>query len=498
MNTILEKSIRKRQSTSIHVNRGAMNRYMKIGYILSVFASDFLMLGVALRLAYWARFELKLSVASEVIPFLDFYRSLSLVIICGTILLFALIGLYNWDNLLGGTYEYFRISQASTIMFFIIVLSTFIFPDLQIARGWLFGSWIFSMCMAGCSRFVMRRIVYCLREHGYFQMPSIVIGSGEESLAIARELSNSRSGYRILGLVDVNMRTGNLSDKHHEIPSIGSLIDLESIVQRHGIKELIVPASSLHREDLMRLYERVHGIPDLELRLSTGLFELLTTGVRVQTAGWVPLIGLRKLRLEPMEIIIKTAFEWTLTLIGLLVLLPFMILIALAIRLESPGPAIYRRRVVGVGGKEFDAFKFRTMHVDSDEMLLQNPELAEELKLVGKLRDDPRITRLGRWLRRFSVDELPQLLNVCLGQMSLVGPRMIHPEEVKIYGRNRFNLFAVKPGITGLWQVTGRSDISYEDRIRLDMYYVRNYSLWLDMHILFMTAGAVISGRGAY
>jgi lipopolysaccharide/colanic/teichoic acid biosynthesis glycosyltransferase len=155
--------------------------------------------------------------------------------------------------------------------------------------------------------------------------------------------------------------------------------------------------------------------------------------------------------------------------------------------------------VVGVGGREFDAFKFRTMYVNGDALLAARPDLQEQLARDHKLKQDPRITRVGRFLRKVSLDELPQLINVLLGQMSLVGPRMVHPTEVAKYGRMKDNLFTVKPGLTGMWQVSGRSDLSYEERVRLDMLYIRNYSLWLDLHILVVqTLPAVLRGRGAY
>jgi lipopolysaccharide/colanic/teichoic acid biosynthesis glycosyltransferase len=155
--------------------------------------------------------------------------------------------------------------------------------------------------------------------------------------------------------------------------------------------------------------------------------------------------------------------------------------------------------VLGIGGKGFDAFKFRSMKVNGEEILDAHPELRVELETTHKIKNDPRITNVGRFLRRTSLDELPQLFNVLLGQMSLVGPRMISPEEVKEYGYMQMNLLTVKPGMTGLWQVSGRSDLSYEDRVRLDMDYIRNYSIWLDMHILmFQTLPVVLKGRGAY
>jgi lipopolysaccharide/colanic/teichoic acid biosynthesis glycosyltransferase len=195
----------------------------------------------------------------------------------------------------------------------------------------------------------------------------------------------------------------------------------------------------------------------------------------------------------------KTILDYGLALPTLVVFSPVLAAIALWIRWDSPGPVIYRRRVLGMGGRQFDAFKFRTMFGDGDRMLAERPELLTELRSTHKLKDDPRVTGVGRWLRRYSLDELPQLLNVVLGDMSLVGPRMITAAELDNYGSDRASLLTVKPGLTGLWQVSGRSDVSYADRVRLDMEYIRGYAIWRDLEILFIrTLPAVLKGRGAY
>jgi len=200
-----------------------------------------------------------------------------------------------------------------------------------------------------------------------------------------------------------------------------------------------------------------------------------------------------------MERVIKTAVDYALAVPSLLILLPVFIGIALLIKSDSRGPIFYRRRVLGVGGRSFDAFKFRTMFVNGDELLDRQPQLLATLRANHKLENDPRITRLGRWLRRYSLDELPQLLNVILGQMSLVGPRMISEPELVKYGPFQANLLAVKPGLTGLWQVSGRAALSYEERVRLDMQYIQNYTIWQDLQILFVrTPIAVFKARGAY
>lgn len=153
---------------------------------------------------------------------------------------------------------------------------------------------------------------------------------------------------------------------------------------------------------------------------------------------------------------------------------------------------------MGLNGREFDAFKFRTMHVNSDEILDQHPDLKAKLAREHKLKDDPRVTRIGHFLRKASLDELPQLINVLRREMCLVGPRIISPEEMEMYDEWGLNLLTVPPGITGLWQVSGRSDISYDKRVRLDMHYIRNWTIWLDIQLLLQTVPAVLKGRGAY
>jgi lipopolysaccharide/colanic/teichoic acid biosynthesis glycosyltransferase len=190
--------------------------------------------------------------------------------------------------------------------------------------------------------------------------------------------------------------------------------------------------------------------------------------------------------------------DYLITVTGLIVISPLLLAIAILIRLSSPGPIIHKRKVMGINGKHFYALKFRTMVVNGDEVLDAHPELKEELAKNHKLKDDPRVTKIGAFLRKFSLDELPQLFNVLSRDMSLVGPRMISPEEMSMYKQFDMNLLTVHPGITGLWQVSGRSDISYDERVRLDMYYIRNWSIWLDLQLLFQTIPAVLKGRGAY
>jgi len=196
--------------------------------------------------------------------------------------------------------------------------------------------------------------------------------------------------------------------------------------------------------------------------------------------------------------LVKTALDYALVLPAVLLISPLLITLALLVKLDSPGPIIYKRRVLGLHGRIFHAYKFRTMYINGDEILNKHPRLRRELHRSYKLKCDPRVTRVGQFLRKYSLDELPQLFNILARDMSLIGPRIIAPPEIKNYGQWGETLLSVTPGLTGLWQVSGRSDTSYEERVRLDMEYIHNWSIWLDLSILSRTIPTVLKGDGAY
>jgi exopolysaccharide biosynthesis polyprenyl glycosylphosphotransferase len=407
-----------------------------------------------------------------------------------------LFGLYDRHSRLAGIAESAKVFHASTTATMFVVVATFVFPAFVVARAWLLSLWLLSFAFVAVNRLLARRLVYACRRRGYLVTLAAIVGTNQEATSLARFLSEwDSSGIHVVGFIatESNGTIGPLSR-----PALGSTREIRSIVETHGVEDLIVAVTGVSREELLALGEKVDSLP-VRLRISSGLYELFTTRVTVQTLGTVPMMTVHKNRLGRGESVIKTILDVVLSTCALVLLLPVLVVIAVMIKCESRGPVIHRRRVLGSSGKQFDAFKFRTMYVNGDSLLDGRPEIREELRENHKSKNDPRVTRVGRWLRRFSLDEVPQLLNVIAGQMSLVGPRMITAAEVEKYGRQRLNLLAVKPGITGLWQVSGRSDLSYEERVRVDMYYVRNYSVWLDLQILFVeTMPAVLKGRGAY
>ena len=467
--------------------------------IASLVLIDIIMLATAFRLAYYLRFELGISffrLSFE--PSISHYQRIILVLIPFWVVIFAVGDLYDRKNLLGGTREYSLVFNATTIGMFAVIAAGFLQPDFIIARGWLILAWALAFFFTALGRFMLRRLVYQLRLRGYFLSTALIVGANDEGLSLAHQLVEWKtSGLHVLGFVDKKFSVGTKLVDNLQV--LGKLEDLEWIVYQFKVEELILASSAISsRDKLVDIFKQYGVSNDVNIRISSGLYEIITTGLSVKEFAYVPLVGVNKVRLTGLDTLLKFGLDYCLTIPGLIFLLPFLGLIALAIKLDSPGPIIHRRRVMGVNGRQFDAFKFRTMYVNGDQILEAHPELKAELAENHKLKDDPRVTPVGKILRKTSLDELPQLFNVLRREMSLVGPRMIAPLEIAEYDRWDINLLTVRPGITGLWQVSGRSDISYDQRVRLDMHYIRNWSIWLDIQLLFQTIPAVLRRRGAY
>jgi exopolysaccharide biosynthesis polyprenyl glycosylphosphotransferase len=468
-------------------------------FSLVLVISDVLMLGIAFRAAYAIRFGFSLPVFQlEVTPDIAFYQRVALLMTVVWTISFFVVGLYKKENLLGGPQEYALVFRASTTSTVLVMVASFFELEFGIARGWLVLSWLLSFLLVSLARFTLRRVAYYLREYGWFVSPALIIGANDEGILLARQLSNTRySGLKVLGFVDKKYPVDTVPTRNLRV--LGNLEHLDELISQFNVEELILASSSISsRDKLIDVFSRYGFSSDINVRMSSGLYEIITTGLKVREFAYVPLVGVNRVRMTGIDNFIKTLLDYCLTIPLLVVISPILLIIAIAIKLDSPGPVIHRRRVMGVNNKQFDAFKFRTMHVNGEEILARHPELKLELERTHKLKNDPRITRVGNLLRKTSLDELPQLFNVLLYQMSLVGPRIIHPDEMAMYAKWGINLLTVRPGITGLWQVSGRSDISYRERVRLDMHYIRNWTIWMDLQLLWRTIPAVLKSRGAY
>ncbi len=467
--------------------------------LFSLILVDFFMLWAAFWLAYLIRFNLQVPLfVLWVRPSAVYYQQIMLVLIILWLGVFYLKGLYSREKLLGGTQEYSSLFTATAMGVLIVVGVSFLDPGFYLARGWLLLSWGLSFVFTMVGRFLIRRGVYLLRKKGFFLTPALIVGANDEGIMLAHQLLKwQTSGFDIIGFVDKKIRPGQSVWGHLKV--LGDMEHLDEVVEQNGVEELVLASSAISSRDRMvEIFKKYAFSPTVHIRFSSGLYEIITTGLTVNQFAYVPLMGVNPARLSGVEQVMKHILDYLITIPAMIVALPLYLAIAIAIKLDSPGPIIHKRCVVGLNGRNFYAYKFRSMYANGDAILESHPDLQEELAKNQKLKDDPRVTRVGKLIRKLSLDELPQLFNVLKGEMSLVGPRMITPEEIEKYNQWDTNLLTVRPGITGLWQVSGRSDVSYEERVRLDMYYIRNWNIWFDVQIIVQTIPAVIKGRGAY
>jgi exopolysaccharide biosynthesis polyprenyl glycosylphosphotransferase len=282
-----------------------------------------------------------------------------------------------------------------------------------------------------------------------------------------------------------------------DVPIMGMVADLRDVIREVGAECVFVAASALSANEMGYVAKAVR-LEGVEVRVTATLPEVLSSRVAVQSLGGVTALSLRPVRLTGTQAVIKRAFDIVVAGIGLVLISPVLAAIAVAIKLTSPGPVLFRQKRVGHRGRPFTMLKFRTMRLGADRMVdeLRAEHGVEDL--MFKMKDDPRVTKVGRFLRKVSLDELPQLINVVIGDMSLVGPRPPLPEEVTRYEDWQFDRLEVPPGISGLWQVSGRSDLSFDDCVRLDLFYIENWSLAYDLYILAKTIPVLVSKRGAY
>jgi exopolysaccharide biosynthesis polyprenyl glycosylphosphotransferase len=468
-------------------------------YTASLVLNDLLMSGLAFRLAYFVRFELPIGIFQQnVTPEFSFYQQLVVIFVPLWLIIFALLGLYDRQKLLGGTQEYSLVFNGTTVGIVLVIAAGFLDPGFIFARGWLLLAWWFTFLLTATGRFLLRRTVYSLRQRGYFLSTAVIIGANNEGLSLADQLMGWKtSGLHLVGFIDKKLQVGTPLIRHLRV--LGAVEDLDRIIEEYEVEELILASSAISSRDKMLAIFQRYGISSgVNVRMSSGLYEIITTGLTVKEFAYVPLVGVNKVRLTGIDEALKMILDFAFTIPGLILIAPLYLAIALAVKLDSPGPVIHRRRVMGMNGRQFDAYKFRTMYANGDEILARHPRLQAELARNHKLKEDPRITRVGAFLRKTSLDELPQLFNVLKREMSLVGPRIITAPEVEKYNKWDINLMTVRPGMTGLWQVSGRADVSYEERVRLDMHYIRNWSIWLDLQLLVQTIPAVLKARGAY
>jgi exopolysaccharide biosynthesis polyprenyl glycosylphosphotransferase len=320
----------------------------------------------------------------------------------------------------------------------------------------------------------------------------VLVGEGERLAQLRQTLGSHRSGieYEFLGAISPRVHEGDLH-------VLGSLDALPLVLAERRVDELIVTDTGFSERQLLDLVEQAHR-RGVKVRIAPTTTELLLQRAEFVPGQGAPLFELRPPALAGTDWLLKRGFDIVVASLTVLVGSPFWLAVAAAIKLTSAGPVFFRDQRIGLGERPFGMIKFRTMYADARERQAALEAANEASGPLFKIKDDPRVTPVGRFLRRFSIDEMPQVLNVLTGEMSLVGPRPLpirDYEQLEAWHRKRYS---VLPGMTGLWQVSGRIDLSFDDLVRLDFYYLENWSIWLDISILARTLPAVLARRGAY
>jgi len=357
--------------------------------------------------------------------------------------------------------------------------------------------WVLAIVAVVTGRVIARAA--CRRMPGYREN-MVVVGAGEVGQLLARKLEDHPEyGVRLVGFVEAADETR--APASHRV--LGPLEELPRIVVEHDVERVLIAYPNASREQTAETLRELHDL-DVQVDIVPRFVDLVTPSATFHAIEGLPLISLSPARPDRLLRAAKRGIDVVGALLGLLALAPAFAWIALRIKLDSRGPVLYRHRRVGLNGRPFELIKFRTMHAHSADAppqvhtLLHDPTLRAEFERTHKLANDPRITSFGSFLRRLSFDELPQLVNVLRGDMSLVGPRPVTTDELWRYGDEAETLLEFRPGVTGYWQINGRSRTDYDDRVRLDIAYVRGWSLKLDFLILGKTAWVVLTGHGAY
>lgn len=464
------------------VPRGRMA--VGVASVAMLFAVDVLMVTAAFMVAYFVRFVVAGSFTSA-LP-VEHYVRTGLAVGIAAALLMPVQGLgelerrRSWPTRL-------RVITSSVSTGAVVAMVFSFDQDQRLSRAWLAIGWSLSIALLSLWRSTAPPLYLALRRSLAWRPRLVVIGANITGQELARELERT---YEVLGYVDNGTDLAEPLDR----PLLGPIAELESLVRAGAVDEIVVALPPERREQIDRIIARGFGRA-VAVKLLPQFGDLLPHRLEFGQFGARPYIGF-----APVAHVtwVKRAADLTFTAIALLIGLPVYLAIGLAIKLDSPGAVLYRQRRVGKDGIEFDMLKFRSMCQDAEGLLAVLSAQNEATGPLFKMRRDPRVTRVGRFLRRTSMDELPQLINVLKGQMSLVGPRPPLPAEVIRYEDWQHARLRAVPGMTGLWQVSGRSEVPFNDMVRLDLHYVRNWSIGLDLEIMLRTIPAVVANRGAY
>jgi exopolysaccharide biosynthesis polyprenyl glycosylphosphotransferase len=434
--------------------------------------------------AYGLRYALSDTLGRPINPIASYLVALPLIVVPWISICWA-FGIYRSGRMNTVVDELQNLLRGVALGVLVVSAIGFFFRELHFGRFVVAASAGLSLVLQGGSRAVFHRLERRLRSSGAHDVPALIIGTGVSAIRLLQKIQDHPEiGYRVVGFLDDAAGEEEKEVAGH--PVLGRLGALRRVAEEFGVREVFVASPGLGHTRMLSLVLECEDL-GLTFRVVTNLFEVLTAGTPLDLVDDLPLVRLGREKVHRLYEPLTRTLDVCGALLGLVATAPLLAWCAWRVRRSSPGPALIRQTRVGKGGRPFEMWKLRTMRVD-----------VGLYEVAPKQASDPRVTGYGRWLRALSIDELPQLWNVLRGEMSLVGPRPEMPFIVEGYDEWQRRRLAVKPGITGLWQILGRKDLPMHENLQYDFYYIRNRSLALDLSILIRTAGAVITRRGAF
>jgi exopolysaccharide biosynthesis polyprenyl glycosylphosphotransferase len=442
------------------------------------------------------------------------YGGLLLFVVAIRLAAFRYCDLYRVRGEFSFVDDVMNIFKATAIGSLLIVAAAFLyrggfeFRAFSYARAVFLVDFVFVLGSIGLIRFLMRSGQTFARRRQINLIPTLVVGRGHEASLFIREMRERPAlGYRVIGVVDTQTMEPSQSDLYEGVPVVGTLQGLPETIRDSGANEVIIADPQVNGDALFEVMMRCGRRRGVEFRIAPSLFNCLPRKTEIDQIGVLPMIRLFREPLSSGARILKRSSDLIISSLAIGVLSPLWLLIALLIKLDSKGAVFYTQERVGMDGRLFLLYKFRTMVANADSELHREYQrafiagraeanLGNEQKPTYKLLADPRITRVGRFLRKTSIDEVPQLWNVLLGDMSIVGPRPPIPYEVEAYELWHRKRLDMKPGLTGLWQVSGRNRLPFEEMVRLDLFYIENWSLLLDLKVILRTAFVMLGREG--
>jgi exopolysaccharide biosynthesis polyprenyl glycosylphosphotransferase len=422
---------------------------------------------------------------------------ISLALTALLLAIYRLGGVYHQPRGASWFDEFYRIATGTATGIILVVFAIVIFfRPLFYSRLIFFYAGIIIVILLGASRLVKRITLRQLRRRGLGVDRVLIVGAGEVGRTVMRNIvAQPGLGYHIVGFVDDDPEKGGTDIGRFR--ALGETANIPRLVKELAIDEVILTLPWMYHRKIVSIIAQCER-QQVRVRIVPDVFQMTLSHLHTVDLGGVPMIGVREIAISRGQMLLKRAIDVVISLLGIVLLFPLFLLIALAIKLNSPGPVVFRQVRVGKGERLFALYKFRSMRERAEEEQEQLKEQNEASGPLFKIRNDPRVTLVGRVLRRASLDELPQLLNVLMGHMSLVGPRPAPPSEVQRYQPWHKRRLEVSPGITGLWQVSGRSQLTFDEMVLLDLYYIENWSPGLDLQIMLRTIPQFFFGDGAY